>query len=60
MGTGVSHKRIDTRNIRVTKVSAQADLEVCGKLAFLNTYKSDCICDAVATEELRSEVHLRT
>ena len=33
---------------------------MCGKLAFLNACKSDCICDAVATEELRSEVRLRS
>ena len=40
------------KDIRVTKVSARADLEVCGKPAFLSAYKSDRICDAVATEEL--------
>ena len=39
------------KDIRVTKVSARADLEVCGKPAFLSAYKSDRICDAVATEE---------
>ena len=33
---------------------------MCGKLAFLNACKSDCICDAAATEELRSEVRLRS
>ena len=38
------------KDIRVTKVSAQSDLEVCGKLASLITYKADCISDAVATE----------
>ena len=38
------------KDIRVTKVSAQSDLEVCGKLAFPSTYKADCICGAVATE----------
>ena len=39
------------KDIRVTKVSARTDLEVCGKPAFLSAYKSDRICDTVATGE---------
>jgi hypothetical protein len=42
------------------QVSAQSDLEARGKFTSLSTYKADCISDAVATEELCSEVHLRT
>ena len=41
------------------QVSAQPISEVQGKLAFLRAYECGCICDAVATEELCSEVHLR-
>ena len=47
------------RKICVTKVSAQTDLESCWKLASIRLFKFVCICDAVATEELCSEVHLR-
>ena len=51
MGTGVSPKRIATRNVRVTKVSAQPDLKSCWKLASIRLFKFGCICDVVATEE---------
>ena len=44
----------------VYQVSAQLDLKSCWKLASIRLFKFGCICDAAATEELRSEVHLRT
>ena len=48
------------QKIRVTKVSAQVWEKGCWKLASIRTFYQACICDAVATEELCSEVHLRT
>ena len=48
------------QKFRVIQVSAQVWEKGCWKLASIRTFYQACICDAVATEELCSEVHLRT
>ena len=50
MGTGVSPKRIATRNIRYPVVSAQSDGDDCRKLASVRSYAADCISGSAATE----------
>ena len=50
MGTGVSPKRIATRNIRYPVVSAQSDGDDRWKLASVRSYAADCISGSAAAE----------
>ena len=46
----LSYVYVCIKDIRVTKVSARSGLKSCWKLASIRLLKTDCICDAVATE----------